>query len=73
MSGFWTFANSWPLTALITIWILAWAFVQPFRYAFRAYARKCRSQNIQAQGWPTNPNMDADGDLVYPDKEEATS
>lgn len=31
--------------------------------------RRIRSKDIQARGWPTLPNMDADGDIVHPEKE----
>lgn len=62
----WDFANNNPLTALI----LAYLIGAPVRYAYRAYKMQLRAKNIALHGWPTAP-MDADGDIVYPDKEEA--
>lgn len=54
-------------------WCLAWgvwpicqALTAPFRYAFLAYSRRLRSLNIRAHGWPANPLMDADGDVIHP-------
>ena len=61
----WNFATANPGTAFLIVVVLAWAFVQPFHFAFRAYNRRLRSRNIAAHGWPTAP-IDADGDVVYP-------
>lgn len=55
----------WPVC-----WMLTNVLTAPFAYAFRAYNRKKRSANISSQGWPTNPNMDADGDIILPQVEE---
>lgn len=48
------------------IWPICGVLTAPFRYAFLAYNRRLRSANIRAHGWPTNPLMDADGDIVHP-------
>lgn len=72
------FAGEHPFLA----WCLAWAIwpvcsmlatvlSSPFRYPYLAYNRRLPSQNIRAQGWPTAPLMDADGDIVHPPKEES--
>ena len=61
----WDFATANPGTAFLIVLVLAWAFIEPFRYAFRAYNRRLRSRNIAAHGWP-KPPVDADGDIVYP-------
>lgn len=66
----WEFANANPGYTFLIIWVLAWAAVQPFRFAFRAYNRRLRHKNIALHGWPKAP-VDADGDVVYPDEEEA--
>ena len=74
MSDFFAFAGEHPFLT----WCLAWAIfpicsalTAPFRYAFKAYNRKVRSRNIAAHGWPTNPLMDADGDIVHPKQDDA--
>ncbi len=64
----WEFAKDSPVIAFLMVWVLAWAATRPFYFAWLAYNRKLRSANIAAHGWPTHPNMDADGDLVFPDK-----
>lgn len=63
----WDFAKTNPGYTFLIVWVLAWAAVQPFKLAFRAYNRKLRSANILAHGYPTMPNMDADGDIIHPD------
>lgn len=63
------FANEHPFLLFIGALFLLWAWLAPFSYLFRAYNRTLRSRNIVAQGWPKAP-IDADGDVVYPDKEE---
>lgn len=74
MSEILAFAGEHPVLA----WCFAWAvwpicgiFTAPFKYAFRAYNRKIRGGNIRAHGWPTNPLMDADGDIVHPKEQDA--
>ena len=61
----WDFAKANPGYTLLIVWVLAWAFVQPFKFAWLAYNRKLRAANIAAHGYPTTPNMDADGDIVH--------
>lgn len=51
----WQFMSEHPTAAFFIAWVLAWAFVSPFRLYFR-------SRNIQAQGWPPD-HLDADGDM----------
>lgn len=65
----WGFATANPGYTFLIIWVLAWAFVQPFRLAWLAYNRSLRSKNIAANGWPTPP-LDADGDIVHPKKDD---
>jgi hypothetical protein len=60
----WEFATANPGITFLIIWVLAWAAVQPFKYAYYAYNHRLRSMNIFHHGWPSNPHMDADGDLV---------
>lgn len=73
-ADFWQFAFNHPiLTWLMAwgIWPVCWCitsvFTTPFTLAFKAYNRHLRSANIRANGWPKHPNMDADGDLVFPE------
>lgn len=63
------FAGEHPLLAILLAWCCAGVLKAPFEFAFKAYNRKCRSNNIASHGWPTAP-MDADGDIVYPDPED---
>lgn len=69
MKDFFDFAGANPILTFFLFWIVAWVVTQPFAYAFRAYNRRLRSKNIAAHGWPTAP-VDADGDVVYPDKSD---
>lgn len=75
MSEFYAFASENPFLT----WFLAWAIfpvcsmiatilTAPFRFPYLAYKRRLRSGDIQSRGWPTAPLMDADGDIVHPDK-----
>lgn len=77
MSGFYAFASAHP----ILTWLLAWGvwpvcwmvssvLTSPFSYAFKAWNRHCRTKNISSRGWPENPLMDADGDIVHPKSED---
>lgn len=63
----WDFANQHPFIGAFIVLVLAYAATRPFSYAFRAYNRRLRSRNIVAHGWP-EPPLDADGDVVYPEK-----
>lgn len=65
----WEFATANPGYAFLIVLTIAWAVVQPFRYAFAVYNRTIRARNIAAHGWPTAP-IDADGDVVYPENED---
>lgn len=77
MSDFFNFAENHPfLTWFLAwgIWPICWmlqkVLVAPFAYSFRAWNRTLRSRNVVAHGWPKNPLMDADGDIVHPPKTE---
>lgn len=68
------FAGNHPFLAwcaLWGIWPICGIFTTPFNVAFRSYNRHCRSKNIATRGWPTNPLMDADGDIIHPKETEA--
>lgn len=74
MEGFWAFADNHPFVA----WCMAWGVWAvpvtisiPFTSWVKIRSRRYLSTNIQAQGWPTNPLMDADGDIVHPKPVEA--
>lgn len=78
MSEFFAFASAHPFVT----WLLAWGLwpvcwmvvavlTSPFTNAFKAFNRHCRTKNIGARGWPANPLMDADGDIIHPEKAEA--
>ena len=61
------YSNPWLTWALAWgIWPVCGVLKAPFYYAFKAYNRKKRSENIAAHGWPTAPLMDADGDIIHP-------
>ena len=66
MSGLYQFMGDHPIVTVLLAWCAAEVLTAPFKYGFKAYNRRCRSENIKAKGWPSNPNMDADGDLIYP-------
>lgn len=52
-----------------SLW-LWWTPVIMFNSVIKIINRFIRSSNIKAVGWPTNPLMDADGDIVHPKKED---
>jgi hypothetical protein len=59
------FAMEHPIITLIIIWMI-------FGGLFKIVNRFFRHLNIRSRGYPTAPNMDADGDIVHPpEKEEA--
>ncbi len=62
------FAGEHPVLAFLLAVVVANVATAPFRYGFKAYNRSLRARNIAARGWPANPLMDADGDIVHPDK-----
>lgn len=62
MTAFWQFADQHPLVTLCALWLIVWLLAWPFRLI----NRWIRHRNIAARGWPENPLMDADGDIVYP-------
>lgn len=61
----WEFASNSPWLAFFLALIVASVLKSPFW----ALNRFFRSRNIAKHGWPTAP-IDADGDVVYPDKDE---
>lgn len=66
----WDFMDKHWFVALVLICVTGGTITAPARYAFLAWNRHCRSKNIALRGWPTNPLMDADGDIVHPKTEE---
>ena len=60
----WQAAVEAPWLAFCAIVAVYYAIKLPFT-AFRLCIR---SRNIAKNGWPTNPLMDADGDIVHPTK-----
>ncbi|AMX93745.1 MULTISPECIES: hypothetical protein [Mesorhizobium] len=73
MNDFFTFAGAHPAVTFFLawgIWPVCWTvqavLTTPFSLAFKAYNRRLRSLNIRAHGWPANPLMDADGDIIHP-------
>ncbi len=76
MQDFYQFAGDHPLLTWFLawgLWPICWAISEiltsPFSYAYKAYARRLRSANIRERGWPQNRFMDADGDIVHPEKD----
>lgn len=63
------FAKANPGYTFLIFWVAAWAVTRPFYFAWSAYNRRLRSQNIAAHGWPSAP-IDADGDVVHRSKED---
>lgn len=58
------FAGEHYIVTILIVWSIAGVLKMPFW----ALNRFFRSRNIRAHGWPTAP-IDADGDVVYPDKD----
>jgi len=65
------FASESPWLTFFMFWILCWTVTVPFKLMWFAWNRYLRSKNIQAHGYPTNPLMDADGDIVLPKDKDA--
>ena len=63
MDQFWNFANDHYLL----IGLLAYVFIQA---TFQLISRIIRLIGIAIRGWPINPIMDADGDLVHKEEQE---
>jgi hypothetical protein len=70
MTEFYAFASNSPYLTFFLFWIVGWTVTTPIAYICRAYNRRLRSKNIAARGWPTNPLMDADGDIVHSKDDE---
>lgn len=69
MSELTEFARVNPWLTFFVFWLVCYTVAYPFRIAFHAWNRYLRSKNIQAHGYPTNPRMDADGDIIHPESE----
>jgi amino acid transporter len=73
MSGFWSLAQERPFTAwllALSLWIIPATIQIPFVIAFKCWNRWLRNRNLKHLGWPRNPLMDADGDIVHPPVKE---
>ena len=66
MKDFYIFAGEHPLL----VFALACVISSIIYYPFSLIHRWIRHRNIVAKGWPTMPNMDADGDIVHPENNE---
>lgn len=59
-------------------WFLTWCLAWPLYFVICGilkapvviYSRTLRFLMVRKYGWPTMPNMDADGDIVHPKPEE---
>ena len=65
MDKMWDFAGEHYIVALFMVW----AICSVLRAPFLTINRWLRSRNITKNGWPTAP-IDADGDVVYPNKDD---
>ncbi|MEO1208436.1 MAG: hypothetical protein AAFX78_02740 [Cyanobacteria bacterium J06638_20] len=65
-TGFWSLAIERPFLAFCIALIMLAAVSSICSLVFRMWNRLMRSRNIAQQGWPTNPLMDADGDIIHP-------
>lgn len=62
-----SFAENHPFLSFVGICCIYWICKLPFF----AWNRLLRHLNIRKNGWPVNPLMDADGDIVHPPKQES--
>jgi hypothetical protein len=63
MSAWWLWANEhWFIAAILMYGLMELVLRLPYRML--------RTINIICRGWPTQPLMDADGDIVHPEKDE---
>lgn len=56
----------WFITACAVISMCSTVYLL-VKAPFFVLNRFLRHRDIKAHGWPTNPLMDADGDIVHPD------
>jgi len=63
MSTFLEFASNNPFMTLFLSYIFLYFLVAAFN-------RILRTIKVLVRGWPTAPNMDADGDIVHPKRQE---
>lgn len=64
--NFYEFAVKSPFTMFIIVCAVYYTIKNLIDY----FKRRVRSKDIQRHGWPKNPHMDADGDIVYPKEED---
>lgn len=69
MDAFFEFARGNPGFATLMVIAVGCTIVGALNMPFRMYNRHLRSKNIAARGWPTNRLMDADGDIIHPEKD----
>lgn len=65
----WEFAGNHYIVFVLSLMIVCGTITRLAYLLWAAYNRHLRSTNIREQGWPTTPNMDADGDLVAQKKD----
>lgn len=63
------FASVNPWLTFFMFWIGCYTIVAPFKIIWLCWNRYLRSKDIQSHGYPTMPNMDADGDIVHPEED----
>lgn len=66
----WEFANNQPDAAVFIAFFAMCVAIAIVRLPFRFWNRWLRHKNIAQHGWPTAP-VDADGDVIYPEKDDA--
>ena len=56
-------------------WFLSFLIICAVYYTLKTpylvWNRFLRSRNIKHHGWPSNPLMDADGDIIHPEKSDS--
>lgn len=66
MKEVYEFASGSPWLAFFMFWIGCWTVVSIAYVPLKLANRVLRCINIAIRGYPTIPNMDADGDIVHP-------
>jgi len=64
------FAEQNPIITFFVLVMVYFLLRLLLRLPFLFWNRLLRHLNIRAQGWPTNPLMDADGDIIQPKNED---
>lgn len=67
--SFWEFIYRFAVEAPFLFFCAIIAVYYGWKCPFIVIKRMIRSKDIQRHGWPTAPNMDADGDLVFENKD----